>query len=284
MEWEKGHLSNLLAEKEAQCLQTNSTIDNLRTSVVGHAEEVAERTKREMEAAIASATREVKSTTEDTVRLLVEPLDRTVKSAAEDALRTKAEVESNKGVLQRVDDKFAADAGLQIVSRLEEMHKSMCDVYERLDATQKRLESMERTRLLEAEGAVATGILDDEEFVLVYVGPSAVSKVVLAHIRECKEGEYQITAEMQVGPGCDDDATLFCTVTELDIVIEKKDGDEGWISDLRFFLPRPANRHKLLLQAEKHDDVKSGSPAGSSPDVVEESEFPRWSKSPALTL
>ena len=209
--------------------RTSNEIQTLKDNVIGHAEDVAKRTKNEIETALTLVAKEVCCNTEDAVRQLVRPLDLASATAIE-----------NEKALRKVDNKFPDGAGQDIITKLEEMHSAIGTIADKLEATQLRLESMERTRLLEAEGAVATGILDDEEFVLVYVGPSAVDPVTLAHIRECEEGEYEITPEMQVGASTEEKTVFTCTVTALDIIVTRRDGEEGWISDLRFFLPRPA--------------------------------------------
>ena len=258
LEDEKNALAQLLAAKELQLADSSAKIEEAQRAVVSHAEGLADDTKKQMEMALSVMAREVKCSAEETVRSLVDPLDEKVRRTADDVTTTKALANENNYRLRRVDSKFPGDAGQSIITRLEAMHVTLASVADRLDATQKRLESMERTRLLEAQGAVATGIIDDEEFVLVYVGPSSVSKVVLAHIRECEEGEYRITPEMQVGGVTHGDITFRCNVTEVDIVVQRMDGDEGWISDLRFFLPRPEGGHKRLQQARCTEGASSG--------------------------
>ena len=218
LEREKSDLLAELEDKDAlfrkqlsNQKKTEEDIESMKTIVIDHAEEVAQK--------------------------LILPLD----IAVQEAKRASDVVSKNEEVLRKVDNKFPGRAGHDILERLQEMHSAIGTIADKLEATQSRLESMERTRLLEAQGAVATGILDDDEFVLVYVGPSAVDTVTLAHIRECEEGEYEITPEMQVGASAEEKTVFICKVTALDIIVTRKDGnEEGWISDLRFFLPRPA--------------------------------------------
>lgn len=249
-------------EKDKERLEkerTSNEIQTLRDNVIGHAEDVAKRTKNEIETALTLVAKEVCCNTENVVRQLVRPLDLASATAIE-----------NENVLRKVDNKFPDGAGQDIITKLEEMHSTIGTIAAKLEATQLRLESMERTRLLEAEGAVATGILDDDEFVLVYVGPSAVNTVTLAHIRECEEGEYEITPELQVSAGVEEKAVFICRVTALDIVVTRRDGEEGWLSDLRFFLPRPATG--VCKYLEDVDDTTEDETLGEMRIPVEEEE------------
>lgn len=259
LEKDKRELEDMLKRKDASV----QALEKQKADLTVELEKMRD-TEHSMTSAINKATAEVRLNTKDTVNELIQPLNNVLSQTKQEAIKTSEAVSQNKKVLRTVDDKFPRKAGYDIIERLEEINNAMSDVYGRLDATQKRLASMERTRLLEAEGAVATGLIDDNEFVLVYVGPSAASKVVLAHIKECQAGEYQITPEMQVGADVGAEATFLCVVTELDIVVERSDGGEGWTSDLRFFLPRPTNGHDLLslapptIECADESDVPNG--------------------------